>query len=68
MEKLESVTVDAQCIFCQKETSVEFRLADYLDWQSGELIQNAMPYLSAAERELLISKICGDCFDDIFKG
>lgn len=68
MEKLESVTVDVRCIFCQEETSVEFKWVDYLDWQSGELIQNAMPYLSAAERELLISSTCGDCFDDMFKG
>ena len=68
MEKLESVTVDVQCIFCQKETSVEFKWADYVSWQSGELIQNAMPYLSAAERELLISETCGDYFDDMFKG
>ena len=30
------------------------------------LIQNAMPNLSADDRELLISGICGPCFDKMF--
>lgn len=32
---------------------------------NGEHIQNVMPYLSVDERELLISGICGKCFDEI---
>ena len=39
---------------------------DYTSWENGELIQNAMPYLSADERELLISGTCGTCFDNMF--
>jgi hypothetical protein len=40
---------------------------DYADWYSGEgFIQDMMPYLSAGERELLISSTCGSCFDQIF--
>ena len=42
--------------------------ADLDSWQNGALIQDAMPYLSADEREILISGICGECFDNMFAG
>lgn len=35
-------------------------------WQEGELIQNAMPDLTPAEREVFISGICPDCQKKIF--
>lgn len=35
-------------------------------WRNGELIQNAMPHLSADEREFLISGIAGDEWDAEF--
>jgi hypothetical protein len=31
----------------------------------GQLVQNEFPELSADERELIISGICGKCFDDL---
>jgi hypothetical protein len=39
---------------------------DLQQWKDGELIQDAMPYLSADEREILISNICGLCFEQMF--
>ena len=33
---------------------------------SGELIQDALPYLSASEREMLISGTCDDCWQKMF--
>ena len=41
---------------------------DYQSWQNGKLIQDAMPYLTISQRELLISGICGTCFDKMFGG
>jgi hypothetical protein len=35
-------------------------------WKRGELIQNAMPHLSNADRELLISGVCGICWLALF--
>lgn len=35
-------------------------------WQSGELIQNVWPHLSADDREFLISGICGEDWDSLF--
>ena len=37
----------------------------YERWQSGELIQNVFPELSVNEREMLISSVCGTCFDSL---
>jgi hypothetical protein len=42
--------------------------ADYWDWQDGALAQDAFPYLSADDRELLISGICPTCWEKSFGG
>jgi hypothetical protein len=36
-------------------------------WKEGMLIQDAMPELSADERQLLISGTCGKCWDKMFQ-
>lgn len=54
------------CPFCGKEHSVMVDMEGYLAWQEGDLVQNAMPHLSATEREQLISHICPQCQADIF--
>lgn len=45
---------------------ISFNANDWQRWQEGELIQVAMPYLSDAEREMMISEICETCFDAMF--
>ena len=45
---------------------ISFNANDWQRWQEGEFIQEAMPYLSDAEREMMISKICETCFDAMF--
>ena len=56
-------------VFC-KECDMEYLLPvttdQLLRWQQGELIQNAMPDLPRADRELFISGICGDCWRKMF--
>jgi len=54
------------CYECQRPVVINVNADDWKAWQHGELIQNAMPYLSSAEREIMISGICGDCFDKLF--
>ena len=44
----------------------EVESADYKNWQEGALIQDALPYLTTDQRELLISATCGTCWDDMF--
>lgn len=54
------------CPICGEEHSVEVVLSEYERWENGELIQNAMPSLSATEREALISGLCPKCQAEIF--
>lgn len=62
------VSVITQCPFCGHAHEVEVNEMDYWDWQDGELAQRAFPYLSADEREMLISGICPTCWDKMFGG
>lgn len=54
------------CPFCGKEHFVYVVEEDYENWSNGELAQNAFPYLSATEREQLISGLCPTCQREIF--
>jgi len=49
------------CPFCGKLFSVAVREEDYTRYQNGALVQNAFPYLTATEREALVSGMCPDC-------
>lgn len=60
------VCVVTQCPFCGRGNEVEVNEADYWDWQDGMMAQDAFPYLSADEREMLISGICPTCWDKMF--
>ncbi len=60
------VCVVTRCPFCGRGNEVEVNENDYWDWQDGELAQIAFPYLSADEREMLISGICPTCWDSMF--
>jgi hypothetical protein len=58
---------NVQCALCGTVYSIFYNRKDMLDWLSGQnYIQDAMPYLTPSERELLISRTCGDCFDKMF--
>lgn len=60
------IDVDLTCPFCGEDHAVEVNLVEYIAWESGELIQNAMPNLSPTEREQLISHVCPKCQAKIF--
>ena len=62
------ITVVTACPFCGHANEVQVNEMDYYDWQDGELAQNAFPYLSANEREVLISGICPTCWNKMFGG
>lgn len=60
--------IKKSCDNCDSETQLLIESEDYKSWKKGRLIQDAMPYLTIEQRELLISGICGTCFDDMFGG
>jgi hypothetical protein len=66
MSEATEMTVHPTCPFCGDTTSVVVDAAGFVAWQSGELVQNALPNLSADDREVLISGICTDCWDKQF--
>ena len=57
-----------QC-FCGKEHTVEVKdIRSYIRWQKGVgHIQNMLPELNETEREQLLSGMCPECQDEIFK-
>ena len=60
------IDIEITCPFCGAEHTVEVDLAQFEAWQNGELIQRAMPDLTATEREQLISDLCPKCQAEMF--
>ena len=60
------INIPIICPFCGEDHAVEVNLAQYDAWRNGELIQNAMPYLTFTEREQLISGLCPKCQAKMF--
>ena len=58
--------IQATCRHCKESSELAVNRQDIEDWTAGKYIQDAMPYLSDDERELLISGTCGKCFDTMF--
>ena len=63
---MKKILVGNRCPMCQKMNSVEVYKADFEKWRNGELIQVAMPYLSADDREIIKTGICPTCWDRMF--
>lgn len=55
-----------KCSECGNEYNIRVDADDYWSWQHGVVIQKCFPYLDAGQRELLISGICGECYDLVF--
>lgn len=63
------VTILTVCPFCGHANEIAVNEEDYFDWAfDGALVQDAFPYLSADEREMLISGICPTCWEKSFGG
>jgi len=59
--------IEIQCQFCGRIFTVLTNREDMVSWLSGSgYIQDLMPYLSAIEREMLISGTCDDCWKELF--
>ena len=69
-ENYKEVIIVTHCPFCGRYNEVGVNEIDYLDWDwsHGINAQDAFPYLSANEREMIISGICPTCFDGMFGG
>lgn len=64
---MQDTQLTVKCISCKQDQSVKVKEKDLKEYSNGAHAQHAFPYLSADERELLISGICGSCFDKMFE-
>ena len=63
-----SQAVHCECIMCSKIVTLYVNELDFYAWnEAGASIQEAFPYLTPDEREIMISSICGECFDGMYR-
>lgn len=56
-----------KCMLCGTPIMIMAYPSDMERYQKGEgLIQDIFPYLTADEREIIMTGICGKCFDSAF--
>lgn len=61
-----AVQLPVKCSFCGKTVILTVPASGLQAWQCGTLIQEAFPELTPAERELMISGMCGECWKKNF--
>lgn len=58
--------ITLECNTCRKLYQIPVTMEQVYKWKnSGITAQKAFPFLTADQRELLISQICGECFDEL---
>ena len=61
------IHVQVPCVICHKNVEIEmteYEYENFQKWQDGEIrhIQDAIPTVSAENREMFISGICSKCW------
>lgn len=65
-EILNPKTITKKCVFCGKDVILTVDELDYMKYEGGMYVQDCFPYLSAGEREMFISGVCPECFEETF--
>lgn len=62
------ITISVECRNCRRTVRLTVDHADWDEWNSPNRrhVQEVFPYLTASEREMFLSRICGECWDEIF--
>ena len=62
--------ISKRCMITGKvtERDLPITMEQYDDWVGGTLIQKAMPHLSAADREFLMTGITEETWDEVIAG
>ena len=64
----DQVIITVTCPKCKNDITIMVKLGDWLDFLNRKkLIQHCFPYLTTDQRELLMSGICGECWNKVFK-
>ncbi|SHL06323.1 hypothetical protein [Fibrobacter sp. UWH4] len=56
--------VMTECPLCRTASQIEVNENGYRAWKGGVHIQDALPELTASDREKLVSGICEKCWDN----
>lgn len=61
-------TVVIECLGCGEEVPIRIDVKDYEEYLSPNRrhIQDIFPYLTPVEREMFISRLCPECWEDMF--
>jgi hypothetical protein len=59
-------TKTVTCRRCDVAQTITAPVANFIAWENGEYIQDALPTLSAGEREMLISQTCDNCWIEMY--
>lgn len=58
-----------QCRMCGNPVKINIYPSDVEKYNTGKiLVQHAFPYLSPADREMILSNTCGECWNRMFEG
>lgn len=61
------ITLEIHCKKCGSQHFIYVDLFKYAKWKEGEgLIQDMLPDLTPSQRELILSGLCNDCFNEMF--
>lgn len=66
MSKSRTWKIGYECNECHIYQIIKVHPDDYIKWSTGTIIQDAMPYLTPDESEIMISGMCGKCFNKFF--
>ena len=62
----DKTTLTETCRTCGSQEAITVEAKDLAAWKNGTIIQEAMPYLDADQREMMISNTCSECWDELF--
>lgn len=66
MGRLLDLALNIKCFCCGEVHTVKVNKEDLEKYKRGEgHVQALMPYLSASDREMIISSTCGKCYDEM---
>ncbi len=60
----EQKQVTAKCPSCGLTMHLSVSESGWAEWESGALIQDALPELTPDQREMLLTGLCAACFDE----
>jgi hypothetical protein len=60
------ISIGFECPMCGEYHMLTVEMKQYLEYQSGALVQDAFPHMSPTDRERFMSGLCPDCQKKIF--